>query len=204
MENTVTTALPPQDGKDYTLTVEGWVPEKSEDDILKEKWYTVNEAAKEIRCTHSKINYAIHKGYLKAKLIPDSSRHGHHYLVNENDLLAYITEPKKRHSEPVKGTYYGDDIDKKIYKEKKAAKKKEPKKVESKKVDISNLTDIVELLEEHINTIVTREKEAWYQKGFADGKLDVQLDHEDAYRKGFEEGKKQAKKDLMILIKEVG
>jgi flagellar biosynthesis/type III secretory pathway protein FliH len=79
-------------------------------------------------------------------------------------------------------------------------------------INISGWNDISVAIQEFIqkqveaavNEKLEAAKKAEYQKGFEDGKLSNTHDVEDSYRKGFEEGKKQAKKDLLTLIKEVG
>ena len=198
MENTaITTALPPQDGQDYILTEEGWVLDEPKKDILKEKWYTVKEAAKEVGRTPQGLNAAIKRGYLKAKKISDSSSYGFHYLIGENDLIEYIDNPLFR-----KGKGHKSKTHKEMAK--KVNNHEEPKK-DIPEVNMDAVMEMIQtIIDKTIEERISVEKDIWYHKGFDDGRLDIQLDHDDAYRKGVEEGKKQAKDELLALLKEVG
>lgn len=190
MENTaINNALPPQDGREYILTDYGW--ELSEDERNKEKWYTVREACKETKMSDNAILRAIKGGRLAASTISDSSRHGFHYLIRESDLISWFSNPEHHRRGAKKGTKY------------------KPRKTSKPELAIDETNrpgynDDIRKLAEYFEGIIVKHEIASYEKGFADGKLSVQHDDEDAYRRGLEEGKKQAKADLLTLIKEVG
>ncbi len=57
----------------------------------------------------------------------------------------------------------------------------------------------LDVLMAHIQALIDNS----YKKGFEDGKLSIEQDISDEYRKGFEEGKKQAKDELLAMLKGV-
>lgn len=78
--------------KNYTLTAEGFVEDKTIDPG-KEKWYRISEAAKEIGKSVASITSAINRGTLIAKEIPGKSRTGYIYMISETALAEYLEDP---------------------------------------------------------------------------------------------------------------
>lgn len=60
----------------------------------KEKWYRVKDAAVIAGVPIATLTNAIRRGKLIAKQIPDSSRHGYHYLISESGLLEWDDDRK--------------------------------------------------------------------------------------------------------------
>ena len=88
--NGVVTTIDPN--KEYTMTKDGLVETK---DPLKEKWYRISEAAKEIRVSDQTVRNAITFGHLLATETPDSSAPGFHYMIKESDLIDWMDDKKK-------------------------------------------------------------------------------------------------------------
>ena len=78
--------------KNYTLTAEGFVEDKTIDPG-KEKWYKVPEAAKELGKSTAVISSAIKRGTLIAKEIPGKSKTGYIYMISETALAEYLEDP---------------------------------------------------------------------------------------------------------------
>lgn len=175
------------------MTKDGWMEDKATKPAEKQNWLKPSAAAKEADCTYSQIIYAIQRGYLKASIVASDGRKNY-YRINEYDLIDYMENPKTLKNDPVKGTYYGD--------------KKNRKETKKEVTDISSVaTKLQAIIDEEIAKVRDEYElklEEVYKKGFEDGKLSVEHDDDAAYRRGLEEGKKQAKDNLLTLIKEVG
>lgn len=63
-------------------------------DEMKEKWYTVKQAAEKTRFSVAVINNACRKGELEASQIPDHTKYGFHYSVSESKLNAWVATRK--------------------------------------------------------------------------------------------------------------
>ena len=88
--------------KEYTLTKDGLVETK---DPLKEKWYRISEAAKEICVSDQTIRNAIMLGNLIATQIPDSSSPGYHWMIKESDLIEWLDDKKKIRNQKKRDEY---------------------------------------------------------------------------------------------------
>ena len=189
----VNNTLPPNDGRTYHMTANGWVEDKAFKPAEEQKWLKPAAAAKEAGCAYTRIIYAIQRGYLKASVVASDGRKNF-YRINEYDLIDYIENPSTVKCDPIKGTYYGDKQIK-----------------ESKKEKITDISSVATKIQAIIDEEIAKVKQQYetklkeeYNKGFEDGKLSVEHDDDAAYRRGLEEGKKQAKDNLLTLIKEVG
>ena len=88
--------------KEYTLTKDGLVETK---DPLKEKWYRVCEAAKEIGVSDQTIRNAIMLGNLVATQTPDSSAPGYHWMIKESNLIEWLDDKKKIRNQKKRDEY---------------------------------------------------------------------------------------------------
>lgn len=200
--------------KNYTLTAEGFVEDKTVDQG-KEKWYKIAEAAKELGVQTVNIRNAIHRGSLIAKEIPGTSPTGYVYMISETSLAEYLDDPKKVRDPKKREKYNKHQYDN--------IKKKNRAK-ESEKIDTNDETSVVVQKEDVKSSgryipndldniqlaiaelMVKAREEAYdeaYKKGFEDGKLSVENDILDKYHKGIKEGKKQAKEELLAVLKGV-
>lgn len=69
-------------------------------DEMKEKWYTVKQAAEKTRFSVAVINNACRKRELEASQIPDNTKYGFHYSISESKLNAWAATKKASVSEP--------------------------------------------------------------------------------------------------------
>ena len=210
--NGSTTTLDPN--KTYIMTENGLVEDKAIDP-MKEKWYRISEAAKELGVQTTNIRNAIHRGSLIAKEIPGRSSTGYVYMISETSLTEYLDDPKKVRDPNKRKKYNKHQYDN--IKKKNLAK-------ESEKIDTNEETPVVEKKEEVAvkssgryipndlanlqlaiaELMVKAREEAYdeaYKKGFEDGKLSVENDSIEEYRKGYEQGKKEAKSELLAALK---
>lgn len=88
--NGSTTTLDPN--KTYIMTENGLIEDKAIDP-MKEKWYRISEAAKELGKSVAAITSAINRGTLIAKEIPGKSRTGYIYMISETALAEYLEDP---------------------------------------------------------------------------------------------------------------
>lgn len=63
-------------------------------DEMKEKWYTVKQAAEKTRFSVAVINNACRKRELEASQIPDNTKYGFHYSISESKLNAWVATKK--------------------------------------------------------------------------------------------------------------
>lgn len=202
--------------KTYDLTEEGYVEHK---DPTKEKWYTVKQAAKELRIPGTNVRMLIYRGVLDAKEIPGHSCTGYIWMISETALTEYLEDPKKVRNPKAREEYNKRQLASmhKRVEKLRTTESEEPKKVDIPHPDVVvetnvNLADVMEMerkahenpisLEVIFDQIKQMINDA-YEKGVADGKLSVEHDISDEYRKGFEEGKKQAKDELLAMLKGV-
>lgn len=144
-----------------------------------EKWFTIDEAAKELHHERSWIYKLARKGTIKA------IKSGRNTYISETALIEYLENKKK---------------------EEESAKVETVSK--QKNISISGWNDvsvaIQEFIQKQVEAAVNEKlevaKKAEYQKGFEDGKLSVAHDTDDAYRRGVKDGKKeQSEIDIAIL-----
>lgn len=148
----------------------------------------VREAAERIGRSRQFLMNAINNGELKTT---QGFIHSHHaQFISEADLMEFVSKSEKltKSMKRVKALTDAKEIDK-INSEKTAATLEIPKSEDVK----------LEVLIAHIKALLDNT----YQKGFEDGKLSIEHDISDEYRKGFEEGKKQAKDELLAVLKGV-
>lgn len=69
-------------------------------DEMKEKWYTVKQAAEKTRFSVAVINNACRKGELEASQISDHTKYGFHYSIAESKLNTWVATKKASASEP--------------------------------------------------------------------------------------------------------
>ncbi len=69
-------------------------------DEMKEKWYTVKQAAEKTRFSVAVINNACRKRELEASQISDHTKYGFHYSISESKLNAWVATKKASVSEP--------------------------------------------------------------------------------------------------------
>lgn len=206
--------------KTYDITADGYVERK---DPTKEKWYTVKQAAKELRIPGTNVRMLIYRGVLDAKEIPGHSCTGYIWMISETALTEYLEDPKKVRNPKAREDYnkrQAASMRKRVEKLR-TTESEEPKNVDIprpvltirpaseetpvnsailKNEPIPKGEDVkLEVLITHIKALL----DDTYQKGFEDGKLSVEHDISDEYRKGFEEGKKQAKEELLAMLKGV-
>lgn len=177
--------------------IKDWVEQPSIDP-MKERNYTLKEAAKEVSLTPEAIRIAIKKGHLSAMQISDSSRVGYHYLIKESDLISWLDDSKAHRRGNPEGWKHS-------HKNGKTAKAKKEKPV----MDISKISEAIQKL---IDDEVAKVKEHYetklkdsYEKGYSDGKEQATLDREDRYQEGYRdgvaEGRKKAAEELSVIAR---
>ena len=67
---------------------------------MEEKYYTTKQAAEKTRFSIAVIKSAIKKGELEAVQIPDHTKYGFHYMVEESKLMQFAATKKVYASEP--------------------------------------------------------------------------------------------------------
>ena len=181
---------------DFDPITKTWVEQKVVDP-MKEPYYTVEEASKEARVKPATIRRAIQKGTLKAIQISDSSRWGFHYMVKESELISWLDDPTAHKRGNPNGWAKANSKPKSV-----KVKNKEEKPTVT---DISNISAAIQQL---IDAEVAKVKEEYelklkseYEKGFNDGKLEAELDHEDAYNRGVKDGKKKGIEEARAILK---
>lgn len=94
MTEMVNNTLPPQDGRRYVHNGTEWVLAESEQDQAKKKWYNLKQAMAYTSCKEHTLRNAIRCGYLIATKVPSGSKNGYAMYICEDDLDAWVKEPK--------------------------------------------------------------------------------------------------------------
>lgn len=94
MTEMVNNTLPPQDGRRYVHNGTEWVLAESEQDQTKKKWYNLKQVMNRVGCKEHTVRNAIRCGYLIATKVPSGSGKGYAMYICEDDLDAWVKEPK--------------------------------------------------------------------------------------------------------------
>lgn len=159
-------------------------------------YLSYEEIAKEVGVGLNGVRLAVNKGALK---VTHRNVDGHYRsYASRADIAAWresVAESLKKKSEQITAIN-------KARKETSTKKVEEPKKADGITMWASSDAEVPNSLKDIIAQL-RNVLDEYYNKGFDDGKLSVDIDKDTAYRRGYEEGKKAAKEELMAVLKGV-